>query len=453
VLVTRDGEARVLDFGLAGTPAYISPEQLRAEESGPASDQFSFCVALHEALLGVHPFEFHSLATLEAALAAGARSPRPRGVAVPAWLLAVIERGLAIDPRARWPTMDALLAALQGDPLHRRRRRVALAGVGLLAVGVAIGAHQVEARAVARCEAAGAVVEASWSPAARAGLADAFARTGAPNAAETWDRFAAQLDGWSADWRAARADACLAARDEPGPGRLRERCLDRQRWQLDALLAVFSAVDAAMVQRAVNAAASLPPVARCGEPGWLAAERGLAEPDAAEDTLRQQLVRVFVLEGVGQQGEALAVAEASVDAAVKLGDASLEAEARRNLGGMRWRSGDLEGAEASLRAAYFLAGGSGHDPRRARGRRGADARRRGRPCPLPRGPRVGGARAHGPAPHGPRPRARRPAAASGARAAPRRGGRPTPRRWPRTAGRWSCCARARTPATPTSRSP
>ena len=36
----------------------------------------------------------------------------PAGVGAPAWVRRVLERGLAVEPWARWPTMDELLAAL-----------------------------------------------------------------------------------------------------------------------------------------------------------------------------------------------------------------------------------------------------------------------------------------------------------------------------------------------------
>src|SRR5258708_3339778 len=73
VLIDRSGQVAVTDFGLArstapdtsgntglgvimGTPAYMSPEQHGLLPATPASDQFSFCVAVWEALFGTHPF-------------------------------------------------------------------------------------------------------------------------------------------------------------------------------------------------------------------------------------------------------------------------------------------------------------------------------------------------------------------------------------------------------------
>src|SRR5262245_38853464 len=86
VLVGGDGRVRVTDFGLArsvitpeeavrpgssgpsalnaeltatgtvlGTPRYMAPEQLTGPDIDARADQFSFCVALYEALWGVHP--------------------------------------------------------------------------------------------------------------------------------------------------------------------------------------------------------------------------------------------------------------------------------------------------------------------------------------------------------------------------------------------------------------
>ncbi len=79
VLVRRDGHVLVADFGLArelggarergvaGTPAYMSPEQAADLELGPASDWYAVGVILHEALTGRRPLaELHGLGLLVA---------------------------------------------------------------------------------------------------------------------------------------------------------------------------------------------------------------------------------------------------------------------------------------------------------------------------------------------------------------------------------------------------
>lgn len=68
VLITTDGRAHVLDFGLAtsidadhnhamGTVLYMAPEVLRGETSTPAADLFAIGVMLYEILSGTHPFD------------------------------------------------------------------------------------------------------------------------------------------------------------------------------------------------------------------------------------------------------------------------------------------------------------------------------------------------------------------------------------------------------------
>ena len=121
VLVGSDGRVRVADFGLArvlaasvpdlevktpadlgtsgtgaliGAPAYMAPEQHASARVDARADQFAFCVARHEALHGVRPFEGDTYAELVANL----RSSRRR--TLPA-------RRAASSPRTRWASSTA----------------------------------------------------------------------------------------------------------------------------------------------------------------------------------------------------------------------------------------------------------------------------------------------------------------------------------------------------------
>jgi tRNA A-37 threonylcarbamoyl transferase component Bud32/tetratricopeptide (TPR) repeat protein len=147
VLVARDGGVRVGDFGLAqplradgawgGTPAYMAPEQLRGGGASAKSDQYSFCVSLHEALIGRRPFDGASLEEL--AEAAGAGVPRSCPLSVPRRVWAAVRRGLSPDPADRFEDMPALLAALRGRRGWRRSALAAAAGGAVVAtVGLAI---------------------------------------------------------------------------------------------------------------------------------------------------------------------------------------------------------------------------------------------------------------------------------------------------------------------------
>jgi serine/threonine protein kinase len=148
VMVGADGRVRVMDFGLVtvregsvelderlveasdardldwplpaavvtttgaclGTPAYMAPEQYQGTNLDARTDQFAFCVSLWEALHGRHPFVGQTRAPpTERPI----RSP-PSGDRIPRQLSAIIERGLATDPAARWPSMLALLTELDG---------------------------------------------------------------------------------------------------------------------------------------------------------------------------------------------------------------------------------------------------------------------------------------------------------------------------------------------------
>lgn len=97
---------------VSGTPAYMAPEQHRGEAGGAAADQFAFCVAMWQALYRCRPFEGRSYFDLSEAILTGKLSPIPRGSHVPVWLQRLLERGLAVEPRERHPSVQSLLASI-----------------------------------------------------------------------------------------------------------------------------------------------------------------------------------------------------------------------------------------------------------------------------------------------------------------------------------------------------
>ncbi len=121
VLVDRDGRPAVTDFGLAvgladpagdavvGTPRFMSPEQFASEAIDARSDQFSFAVALYEALYRQAPFAGTTASELATSVRAGAITARPADTAVPLALHRVLERALRVPRSERYPDMHAML--------------------------------------------------------------------------------------------------------------------------------------------------------------------------------------------------------------------------------------------------------------------------------------------------------------------------------------------------------
>mgnify|MGYP002140231821 FL=1 len=115
-----------------GTPLYMSPEQHLGKPADSRSDQFSFCVALYEALYQQVPFGGTTREDLAVNAVLGKVLPRPPGSNVPTPVHEALLRGLSCAPEQRFPSMRELLAALAYDPAvdlaagPRSRRRVIL---------------------------------------------------------------------------------------------------------------------------------------------------------------------------------------------------------------------------------------------------------------------------------------------------------------------------------------
>ncbi len=146
------GDADVDDIGLAGsltrtgallgTPKYMAPEQEHGAIASARSDQFSFCVALYEGLYGRPPFDGDTAARYRRNVRAGRIVGPGIDTRVRGWVYAEIARGLAVDPAARHPSMDALLDKLERalvDPRLARRSWVRRVAMSVPIIGVALG--------------------------------------------------------------------------------------------------------------------------------------------------------------------------------------------------------------------------------------------------------------------------------------------------------------------------
>src|SRR5690606_20464004 len=203
-------DARMTRTGaVMGTPAYMAPEQHEGRVADARSDQFSFCVALHEGLFGRLPFAGETLVELIGNVLAARMLPAPEGTAVPRWVARILASGRALKTDDRYSSMEALLAALARDPTRARRRWLAGAGLSALLLGGGFGlASMSQETGPAPCTGAAAELAEVWGEArqtaARAGLVAAMPQLGA----STWEMIAPRLDRHAADWVAMRTGAC-----------------------------------------------------------------------------------------------------------------------------------------------------------------------------------------------------------------------------------------------------
>jgi len=137
VVITPEGRAKVLDFGLAkrisgeelaevttrsqasltqagaliGTVPYMAPEQLRGQPADARSDVWALGVVLYEMVAGARPFQGQTSFELSSAILN--QVPPPLSPAVPTQLGAVIERCLAKEPGQRYQQGSEVRAALE----------------------------------------------------------------------------------------------------------------------------------------------------------------------------------------------------------------------------------------------------------------------------------------------------------------------------------------------------
>ncbi len=311
------GNPNLTRFGASmGTPAYMSPEQFRGEPTDAATDQFSFCVALYEALYGERPFSGRTPEDLGKNVVGGFVRTAPQSSRVPGWIREVLLRGLAVNPAQRWPSMGTLLAQLEQQPAVASRRRFVAAAVAKLAGVWDVPRGDRPTEAPTRTE-----------------IRRAFLATEKPYAKKAWINTSRILDAYARRWADLYVESCEAThvRNEHSTEvlDLRIGALQEGLEDLKALCRVFRRATPEVVENAVNAANALRGLDRCENIELL---RAVVRPPedaatrAAVARLRTELSDVRALFRVGRLNDALAAAGPLRQQAAALGYAPLLAD-------------------------------------------------------------------------------------------------------------------------------
>ncbi len=396
VLVAADGTVKVTDFGLAkfdasggvavpdaespappqattastttltqtgtvmGTPRYMAPEQHRGARADARSDQFSLCVSLWEGLAGKPPFPGTRDELADQKLAGP--PAWPAALDVPPWIVAAIERGLSPAPEDRWPTVDALHAALSGARPRLRRLWAVTVGVVLVG-GIAWGWSALRPSACPE-------FSITTDHAARVeGVGDAIRSSAEPFAAETARTVERVLADYARRWAGAAADNCEATRvraEQPAEQMDRAAaCLRRASAQFESALdALGENASPDALAAAPNLLFALPDVDLCRDPNWLSAS--VTPPAHAAqrkqvDTARQRLASLEASVWARDAEAAVSSLSELREEAVTIGFSPLVAEVDVALGNTARTAGQLVVAKEALERAYAGAVRAGDD--------------------------------------------------------------------------------------------
>ena len=363
VLVGKDGRVRVMDFGLArfqrdeddepltpdpdaprsaetastatfaghvvGTPVYLAPECQGGEPADARGDQFAFGVTLFEALYGIRPFARKELAK------AKQTPPKPRtppDAHVPAHLHRIALRAISIDPAARYPAMEDLLAELAIDPFTKRRRAIAAVALGVVAGGLVVGGIALRGARAAPCVGAEHRMERVWDPGVKASVKTAFLATKKSFAGEAYAGLERALDSYAGEWTTAVTGSCEATRVRGEQSEavltLRQACYDQDLDELRALTALIASNAASVVEAGDKIVAGLEPIANCSRvEALLAPEQPPPELRVKAAELQKRIAEAKAAMIAGQYLPAMVTAKQILDEATTLKFEPLRAQA------------------------------------------------------------------------------------------------------------------------------
>tara|TARA_R110002096_G_scaffold435826_2_gene663629 strand:+ start:174415 stop:177390 length:2976 start_codon:yes stop_codon:yes gene_type:complete len=342
-----------------GTPAYMAPEQMLGEAANARGDQFSFCVALFEALYEARPYAGETADDVRGNAIAG-RISAATNTTVPQRVRAVLARGLSGDPAKRFPSIRILLTQLEKAASPRRRWRygVAAALVASLGIGAWGLAHKSDA-AIAPCGGAAQALADVWSDTRRGEvLAARPSQTSEPTMLQSLaSRFVSRVDERADAWTTQHTQACKATRVHKHQSQehlaLRMACLEEQRIGLQAFLGEVDASDSSSLDRAVQSLDALAHPRECANLATLESRApSLKSANNSEFTVvRQNIAKVQAKMQLGQASSALALAQEEMPTVLATGDMHLIAQARTQLASLLEEAGALGEAKTMYETA------------------------------------------------------------------------------------------------------
>ena len=354
---------------LIGTLLYMAPEQHERERADERSDQFAFCTTLFEAIYGAHPFPAKSRSELALLVSErNVRFPNDDHSKAPRWLERVILKGLSPAREDRFATMDDLIDALERHPRRRRARNRALAVAGVMAGAVVIGLLTPRAGENA-CVDVASELDDALGERQRQEIAARFAALDTPWADEIGKRVNTELDAWAARWVEARTEACRLRhehREATVIDERREACLAERLAEAGALGAVLTEAQQRVLANAERALTALEDPHVCLDD---APPIGRAAITGEHEELVEELLELDWLAVAGGDSRTLARARTLVEKirALPVNDANLSllGDALVTLAEAELFEGNTKTAEALLHEAIRTAERTAADGLRA----------------------------------------------------------------------------------------
>ncbi|MEL6706490.1 MAG: tetratricopeptide repeat-containing protein kinase family protein, partial [Bacteroidota bacterium] len=347
--------------GWIGTPTYMAPEQFLRLTTTAKADQFSFCVALWEAIYREHPYDTSGLLSLYEAVTHGRRRDAPGAPDVPRHVHDALERGLATVATHRHASMHALLDRLRGRTRTRSWMVGAVAGV-VATAGFVLAAGSTPAP----CPSADDARATLWNDDKAASVREALAASPSNTATS---QILAGLDDYARVLADAETTACNAraiATADVAAIDVKARCLQTHRAEFSLLVDAYASAAPHLLARGTSPIDELSSIAACADPAHLRRHDTTASPEdlGTVETLRHSLAQGRVLLAADEAEAALDVLEQARRTAHTLGNPILRAEASLRYATAREAIGDYtdalelaEGAfhEASAVSAWSLA--------------------------------------------------------------------------------------------------